>query len=94
MAWYGMNAPKNKIIDISPSSRILTSEIQKSVFDKSYLVFTLVMLSAMMLIGYTVSQMHETQKDLKALTEQYELNNLIRLKQVAKSEANKQEIDK
>lgn len=82
-----MSTAKHKIVDISPHSRIITSEIQKSVFDKSYLVFAMVLLSTMALIGYGVSQIHEMQKDYTDLKEKYELNTLIRLKQVAKDEA-------
>ncbi len=83
MAWFNMKP--NKIVkDISPSVRIITAEMQKNVFNRSYMLFAFVLLLSMSVIGYTVSQLHETQQDLIELKAEYELNTLVRIKQDAK----------
>ena len=81
-----MSNPAKQIYDISSQGRIISSEIQKSVFNRSYHAFIFVLLGFSCLMGYTISQNHETQKDLKELKEQYEFNTIIRIKQEAKNE--------
>ena len=76
--------PSKQIADISPQGRVISSEIQKSVFNRSYMAFLFVLLGTCVLLGYTISQNYETQKDLQELKAEYELNTLIRLKQEGK----------
>ena len=66
----------NIVSDITPHARIITAELSKSIFNRTYTVMIFVALLSMALMGYTVSQLHETQKDLKALTTQYEVVNI------------------
>ena len=79
-----MSNPAKQIFDISSQGRIISSEIQKSVFNRSYHAFIFILLGFACLMGYTISQNYETQKDLKELKEQYEFNTIIRIKQEAK----------
>jgi len=73
-----------KIADISPQGRVISSEIQRSVFNRSFHAFIFVLLGFSSLMGYTVSQLYEIQKDLQDLKDKYELNTLVRIKQESK----------
>lgn len=77
--------PTKKISDISPQGRVISSEIQKSVFNRSFHAFIFVLLGFSSLMGYTVSQLYETQKELKELRKEYDLNNLLRMKEESKT---------
>lgn len=66
----------NVVSDITPHARIITAELSKSIFNRTYTVMIFVALISMALLGYTISQLYETQKDLKALTTQYEITNI------------------
>ena len=52
--------------------------------------FMLVLMFCMALMGYGISQIHEMQKDYANLQEKYELNTLVRIKQIARIEAQQQ----
>ena len=52
--------------------------------------FMLVLMFCMALMGYGISQIHEMQKDYASLQEEYELNTLVRMKQIAKNEVQQQ----
>ena len=52
--------------------------------------FMLVLMFCMALMGYGISQIDEMQKDYANLQEEYELNTLVRMKQIAKNEVQQQ----
>lgn len=79
-----MSNQVKKIADISPQGRVISSEIQRSVFNRSFHAFIFVLLGFSSLMGYTVSQLYEIQKDLQDLKDKYELNTLVRIKQESK----------
>ena len=68
---------KPKVVsDITPHARIITAELSRSIFNRTYTVMLFTALLTMAVMGYMVSQLYETQKDLKALTTQYEITNI------------------
>lgn len=87
-----MKPQANVVADISPQGRVISSEIQKSVFNRSYHAFIFVLLGFGCLMGYTISQNYETQKDLQELRKEYDLNNLLRMKQLTESKNNVRKI--
>ena len=66
----------NIVSDITPHARIITAELSKSIFNRTYTVMIFTAMLSMAVMGFTVSQFYETQKDLKALTTQYEVTNI------------------
>ena len=70
------------VTDISPQVRVVSSEIQKTVFSRTYMAMIQVLFLFGILVGFGVSQMYETQKDLIALKKEVDLNNLLRMKQL------------
>ena len=77
----------DNIQELSPKDAQTSRIITQDIFSRSFHAFIFVLLSCSAIMGFTVSQWYETQKDLVELTEKYELNTLIRLKQVATQQA-------
>jgi len=66
----------NIVSDITPHARIITAELSKSIYNRSYMIWAFITLLSTAVMGFTISQNYETQKDLKALTTQYEITNI------------------
>lgn len=71
-----MNRSRSNVVDLKPDTRLLSTEIRRDVFNRTYLTFIIVLMATMAVMGFTVSQNYETQKDLKELTTKYEINNI------------------
>ena len=71
-----MSNPAKQIYDISSQGRIISSEIQKSVFNRSYMSFQLVLMVTCGILGFTVSQWYETQRQNKVMQETLSTNQV------------------
>ena len=71
-----MTAQTKLVTDISPQGRVISSEIQKSVFNRSYMTFMLALMSCCAIMGFTISQWYETQKQLKVTQETMATNQV------------------
>lgn len=67
---------KPNVVDISPQGNLVASQISQAVYNRSYMVFIFVLLGCACLMGFVVSQMYETQKELRELRTQYEVTNI------------------
>lgn len=67
---------KPNVVDISPQGNLVASQISQAVYNRNYFAFIFTLLGCAVLMGFVVSQMYETQKELRKLTTQYEVTNI------------------
>ena len=73
----------SKLIDLNPRDRLVSSQIASSVYSKSYFAFIIALMCSCALMGYTISQMYETQRELRKLNDVIAVNNIV----IAKAKA-------
>jgi Mn2+/Fe2+ NRAMP family transporter len=66
----------DNVRDINSQTNWINRQFKANIFSKDYFTFILVLVVNCALMGYVVSQLYETQKDLKELKTQYEVTNI------------------
>ncbi len=67
----------DNIQELSPKDAQTSRIITQDIFSRSFHAFIFVLLSCSAIMGFTVSQWYETQKDLKELKDRIAVSNVV-----------------